>query len=242
MSVTRSHPPALRLLAIFGAAVLSAAFVLLGNWQWTRAEQKEALRLRIEMLERQPAIALGGAPADPGFMDLRPVTARGVWLADRTVLIDNRIHRGRPGFHVVTPLRLEGSSMHVLVNRGWLAAPRLRSELPQVATPTGSVDIAGVAQALRGRFIELSAANREGRIWQNLTIERFREFAQIDLQPVVIRQTGAADDGLLRDWEPPDVNAAKHRFIAFQWYAFATAVPVALFVLWLRGRRARRNK
>jgi surfeit locus 1 family protein len=44
------------------------------------------------------------------------------------VLLDYKIHRGRLGYYVVTPLRIEGSAMHVLVNRGWVAAGARRED------------------------------------------------------------------------------------------------------------------
>ena len=169
-------------------------------------------------------------------MDWRPVTARGNWVAERTILVDNKLHRGKPGFYVVTPLKLEGG-MHVLVYRGWVAAPRLRSEAPKFPTQAGIVEVTGVARAPSARFVELSDATREGIIWENLTVERFRAWAGIEVQPVAIRQTSSAEDGLARDWEPPDVNSAKHRFIAFQWYAFAVMLPAAVLILWLRRRK-----
>lgn len=231
----RLNSSLVRALGIGAGLLLAVAFVLLGNWQWGRAQEKEALRLRIDALRREPPVALGAAPVDPAFMDWHPATARGVWLAERTILLDNKLHHGTPGFHVVTPLKLAGG-MHVLVNRGWVAAPRLRSEAPQYRTPPGIVEVSGVAVAPRGRFVELSAAVREGNIWENLTIERFRDWAGIEVQPVLIRQDNPAEDGLARDWEPPDLNAVKHRFIAFQWYAFAALLPAAMLILRLRRR------
>lgn len=61
----------------------------------------------------------------------RAATARGRWLAGKTLFLDNKIHRSQPGYHVLTPLQLSGSQSVVLVNRGWIAGPRLRSDLPR---------------------------------------------------------------------------------------------------------------
>jgi surfeit locus 1 family protein len=158
-------------------------------------------------------------------------------VPEKTVLIDNKMRRGVAGYHVVTPLRLDGVAMHVLVNRGWVAAPRLRSELPRVTTPSGALEITGTARKPSERFIELSAAHREGTVWENLTIERFRDWAQIELQPVLILQTSPAEDGLARDWDAPDTNATKHRLIAFQWYALALAVPSLALAYAIKRRR-----
>ena len=61
-----------------------------------------------------------------GVEEWQPVSMRGVWLADRTILIDNRVHGGRPGYHVMTPLRLDDGEV-VLVRRGWVAVGPDRS-------------------------------------------------------------------------------------------------------------------
>ncbi len=77
--------------------------------------------------------------------------------------------------------------------------------------------------------------SREGAIWENLTLERFQAWANINVQPVVVYQSksaevglGAAqDDGLNRDWEPPDVKVTKHYLIAGLWYVIATMIASA---------------
>ena len=70
---------------------------------------------------------------------------RGVFVPERTVLLDNKVRHHRAGYEVVTPLRLNG--VHVLVNRGWVEAGRTRADLPQVPVPGGEVRVEGVALA-----------------------------------------------------------------------------------------------
>jgi len=66
----------------------------------------------------------------------------GEFLERYTVLLDNKVNRGRPGYHVVQPLRL-ADGRHVLVNRGWVAAPAHREQLPQLRTPPGQHEVEG---------------------------------------------------------------------------------------------------
>lgn len=143
-----------------------------------------------------------------------------------TVFIDNRVHRGVPGYHVVTPLKLEGSDRSVLVNRGWIARSASRTELPRVETPQGPVTVQGVAIVPRLRTLELSDTVMEGPIWQNLTIDRYRAARPIAIQPFMIRQEGDVRDGLVRDWEAPDFGIDKHYGYAFQWFALAATIVV----------------
>src|SRR3990170_3607683 len=68
------------------------------------------------------------------------ISVRGEFLPERTVLLDNKLRRGRPGYEVVTPLRLAGArEMHVLVNRGWIAAGARRDEIPEPKTMPGEM-------------------------------------------------------------------------------------------------------
>src|ERR687895_369418 len=108
-----------RFWALALAAAACAAGIALGNWQSRRAEEK-----------RQPAPR---------------VTVEGEFLPRYTVYLDNKTRRGKPGYEVVTPLKLRGSSSPVLVNRGWIETGRPRDVLPEVPTPPGEVRIVGVA-------------------------------------------------------------------------------------------------
>ncbi len=212
--------------------------IFLGNWQSGRAVEKEALQLRLEELKHEPPVAIGKAGVDAAALDLRQVAARGEWLPGYLVLLDNKVLRGAVGYHVLMPLRIEGSSMHVLINRGWVAAKPRRADLPTVKTPGGVVEIQGMARIPTLRFMELSSQTTEGRIWQNVTIERFRKWSNLELQPVLVQQTSAADDSLMRQWERPDLGIDKHRGYALQWYALAGLTAILLVFFSFRRRHA----
>lgn len=220
------------------ATVLGVALTLsLGNWQLNRGAEKRALRAKFEAHNAQPPIHVGERELDATAMDLRRVQARGVYEPRYAVFLDNRIHRGVPGYHVVMPLRLEGSDRYVLVNRGWVVRPALRSDLPQVHTPTGAVAVSGRATIPAQRTLELSQAVIEGPIWQNLTIERYRKAMPIAIQPFVIQQDSTLEDGLARDWPAPDFGIEKHYGYAFQWFGLALTLFVFYAITQLRHKR-----
>src|SRR5580693_2757938 len=99
-----------------GLAVVVAVTVGLGNWQRHRAEAKEALREQYERAAHQPPLALTATATDVAALRFRPVRASGEFDGRRQVLIDNKVHAGRPGFDVVTPLKLSSEDRYVLVN------------------------------------------------------------------------------------------------------------------------------
>jgi len=225
-----------------GAAVTVATIafcaltVSLGVWQLRRATEKEALQERLDRAAAAPPVALPARPVAAEAIALRRVVARGEYADRYTILLDNRVHRGRAGFHVVSPLRIAGGAIYVLVDRGWVAAGRTREDLPSVATPAGEQTVEGLAVVPSARVYELSADTVEGRVWQNLVLDRYRGWSKLELQPIVIQQTNDAGDGLVREWDRLDAGADRHRSYALQWFGFATLAVVLYVVLNLKRR------
>lgn len=197
------------------AAIACIAFVSLGNWQSRRAADKRELALA---LERAAASAPVELPASVDVVHKR-VAARGQFVPERTVLLDNKLRRGRPGYEVVTPLRLGNSPWHVLVNRGWMPAPASRENVPAVRTPTGEVTIDGVALERLPHALEPRPSS--GRVRQNVDLAAFAAETGLQLLPIVVEQHSDAGDGLQRDWPRADFGIEKHESYALQWYAFA---------------------
>jgi len=206
-------------------------------WQTLRAAEKEAAQARLDHLAAEPPISLSSALVDPAEFAFRHVAVRGDYVDRYSILLDNKVLHGRVGYQVVSPLRIAGSDMHVLVNRGWVAAGRTRSELPRAAAPTGAQTIEGIAVVPSARFYELAPESPQGPVWQNLVLERYRAWSGLALQPVVIEQTNDARDGLAREWGRPDAGTARHRSYALQWFAFA-ALTLVLYVALNFRRRA----
>jgi surfeit locus 1 family protein len=194
------------------AAAGCAASVALGDWQRARAAEKRAAAAAEKRAE-----------------------LRGEFLERYTVLIDNRVFRGRVGYHVVQPLKLEGGG-HVLVNRGWIAAAAHRQQLPQIRTPLGVHPVEGRVLERFPRAYDPSGATPEGRVWQNVELATFAAWSGLRLEPWVLEQHSPFPDGLARAWPPPDAGAQMHQSYALQWYTLA-GLSVVLFVA-LSFRRA----
>ena len=204
------------------AAFLVMALTLsLGQWQLDRAGVKEARAEQFARLSREPPILIGARKVEGEQLHYRRVVVRGEWLTDYLVFLDNQVLKGQVGYFVYMPLRLEGGDMCILVNRGWVGAGNDRLRLPEIRTPGGSIEVGGTAQVPTANFKELGSAYREGKIWENLTVERFAAWSGLKLQPIVIWQTDNIGDGLTRDWISPSSGADRNRAYAFQWFALA---------------------
>jgi surfeit locus 1 family protein len=223
---------------LLAAAAGCATFVALGNWQTRRAEEKVAAQARLDALAAAAPVRLRPALVQAAEYADRRVIVRGEYVPRHAVLIDNRVHKGVAGYHVVTPLRIEGGEVHVLVNRGWVAAKPRRDELPVIPTPTGLQTVEGVAVVPSGRVYELAPDATRGPVRQNLVIERIAAETGLRLQPLVVRQTYDAGDGLVRAWERPDAGVNTHRAYAVQWYALALLTVIVYVALGFQRVRA----
>jgi surfeit locus 1 family protein len=219
--------PAWLVAAVAGCAL----FVALGNWQTRRAHEKLDAQARLDALASAAPAKLPSALVKAAEFAGRRVTVRGEYVPKQTVLIDNRVHKGVAGFHVVTPLRIEDGAVHVLVNRGWVAARPRHDELPAIATPVGVQTVDGIAVVPSGRIYELAPDTTRGPVRQNLVIGRIAAETGLALQPLVIEQTNDAGDGLVRAWPRPDAGADTNRAYAVQWYALALLTVVVYIAL-----------
>jgi surfeit locus 1 family protein len=233
MSNLRFRPSLWPTLAAAAGIALTLA---LGNWQLGRGNDKAALAERIKSASRDALIAMPSAEIKPDDVAWRRVEVRGRFEPKYAVFIDNRVLHGVVGYHIVMPLRIGDSERYVLVNRGWVAGTNARSELPQIATPSRMVTVVGLATVPSKRFLELSTQVAEGNVWQNLVLERYRAAVPIEIQPVVIQQENDLDDGLKREWTPPDLGINTHYGYAFQWFALAAAILIFYLVIHVRKR------
>jgi surfeit locus 1 family protein len=217
------------------AALVAIALTLaLGNWQSRRAEEKLAFGHDLDAAARRAALVLPSSPIDAHDYEFARIRARGEYSTRHTILLDNKVLRGTPGYQVLTPLKMAGDDMHVLVNRGWVAVGTRRDSLPQIQTPAGTGTVEGIAIVPSSRILELEANTEEGIVWQNLVLARYAKWSGLKLQPIVLQQTSDAADGLVRVWERPDSGADRHRGYAFQWYALAATILISYVALSFR--------
>jgi len=233
-----------RALPTLAAIVTIVLCVTAGIWQRDRLHAKEALRAQLDAAVLAEPISLAKLAGDTDWPALRyhPVIATGTFLASRQIVIDNRIHAGRAGYDVVTPLVLDDGRT-ILVDRGWTPQRASRSQLPDVPAPAGATTVRGRISIPSSSYLEFGRAPPAGALWQNLDPARFTEATGLEVLPVVIEATEetSPDDGLERDWPQPDLGIDRHRIYMIQWYAFA-ALAAALWLWFHRPRSGRSSR
>ncbi len=218
---------------IFFAAVLTAGITArLGLWQLHRAEQKQALQTSLDERTRMPVLSLATLAVDAPqalAQQHRLVQLEGEWVGSATVFLENRQMNGRPGFFVLTPLKLAHGDA-VMVQRGWVPRDMQdRSTVPAVASPAGPVLIDAQVALPPGRLYELGGESSVGGIRQNLDLTLFSQEIKLPLRPLSVLQLDGENDGLLRQWPAPAVDISRHHGYAFQWFALC-ALTLGLYV------------
>lgn len=231
-----------RLLPWLAAAITLALFSGLGAWQLQRAGEKSELLAALEAGQGQALDALPAASALRNHAYAR-LSVRGRFLGERQFLLDNRIHEGRPGFDVLTPLVL-ADGRTVLVDRGWVPWTAQREPARPVALePVSRVRVTGRLW-LPEPGIGIGPAIAPGGDWpRRVTRVEYPALAAAlgrDLVPAVVRASGEAP------WlyRPRDLRPAfgpmRHYGYAFQWFALAlTVIAVACILEWRRRRKDR---
>lgn len=230
-------------VAVF--AVFFALFSSLGAWQLHRANEKRGIEARINARSEAPALMLE-APENwvPDEVEYQHIEVTGEFLPLGQLLIDNIIRNSKPGYHVMSVLKIAGSDQTILVNRGWVAQGRSRDQLPEVSLPEGVQTLEGIVRTPSALpFVEASmtplSMQAEFSLWLYADLEKYRSESGLNLLPFAMLQNSDNGDGLLRDWPPYRAKVAMHIGYAIQWFAFAIIVSIIFIGLGRkRGRKA----
>lgn len=223
------------LVPTLATVLMLPALIGLGLWQLDRADQKLALQAEYDRRQSEPARTLRAVLEEPAALQYRPVQVRGHYEPAYQFLLDNRVHQGRAGYYVMTPLRIENGEVRVLVNRGWVAAGLDRRQLPKIETPEGEVLVQGVATVPHGKEFRLGPARPPGRdwqpLWQYLDLAEFARSVPFPVQPaVVLLNPDSRAGGFVRQWGRLDAGIQTHLGYAMTWFSLAVAL-VAIYIL-----------
>lgn len=203
--------------------------VSLGFWQLQRAEQKVAILAAQNGRIEAPAVDLKGVvtEADNQF--------RNVWVTgdidnDRTLLLDNRVRHGRPGYEVLTPLRVvsDGKSLWLLVNRGWLMGGVDRSKLPTVPRLEAEMLQGYLYRSEPGVVLKDEAWQRgiSPQVIQTLDGAKAADYLGGFVYPYTLRLRDTLNNELETGWQVINVSPEKHIGYAVQWFLMGLALMV----------------
>jgi surfeit locus 1 family protein len=241
--VTKKGAAARTYVAVVGLLALGAVFASLGQWQLRRADASRVTRGQFEGgLSESPLAALPTSLTEADRF--RRVEVRGEYRAQPQFLLDNMLHNGVAGYHVLTPLRLPGRREHVLVNRGWVPAGGDRRVLPDVAVGSETRAVAGRLERLPRPGMRLGAEASNGAggevvVLQYPTAAELARRLGAAVYDYELLLDAAAPDGYVREWQAPGVAPERHLAYAGQWLALAIGAIAAAFVMTYKTARRR---
>lgn len=212
------------------ALCLLPVLLSLGFWQLDRAEEKRQLQALFDQRQQSGPVPIASL-ADSGDLRYQPVSLRGEFLNDKTLLLDNRIHQGRFGYEVVVPFRLRDAERIVLVNRGWVPGDSSRRSLPAPVPVTGPQLLTGTVYVPQGKLMVLAETRDTGwpRVVQSVDVDSLRDAFEQPLFAYTVRLDAGSPGALETYWQVVNVQPAKHTGYAVQWFAMsATLVLIAL--------------
>lgn len=233
--------------------VLIIACIALGQWQWNRHENRDAVITTIAKNYNTAPVPIDQAlpTTDTAFAPQQAwtsVTLTGHYVSDGTALLRNRPINSTPSVHVLVPFETTDGNI-MLVNRGWvpyqnnanrpdLPMPpqgevtitvHLREDEPRTDrdAPLGQVQAINIDQSL-------AAGAAYGKLdpnWaQGRTYQAYGSLSSEDPAPVA---------GISK-LPKPDIDPRSHLSYAFQWWVFAVGALGGFIVLFFRERSLKR--
>lgn len=248
------------LLGILITMVCIPLFIKFGLWQYNKATVKQDIQAKYMNALNDAGMAFPSniSPDDTLNIDAlkyQKVKALGQYLPQYTVLLDNQTLNNRVGYHVVTPFKLEQSQTLVLINRGWIPANAVHSQLPVVVTPEKQHALSGQIwvpstryftlekKADQASLVQLNQESAESdkpyqmQVMQNLDLVQYTAMTKLAVSPLVVKlDASVVDGGFERYWQVPAARITTHIGYAFQWFGFAFATLIIFLYMSIKKR------
>jgi surfeit locus 1 family protein len=219
-------PPA---WATIGLVVTCGLFVWAGLWQLDRRSQKQQLFAAFDNGNAVPVPVEWAASLPAAESRYRRIEVDGNYDSRHQILLDSMMHRGRPGYHVLTPLQTREKA--ILVNRGWVPANQDRAVLPDVSVAEDRRRVSGRLDLLPTPGIRTASQPIDASTpWpRRLLFPTATEIGhELGYQPYEFQLLldSGAEDGFVRDWRPAITGPERHTGYAIQWFGLALMLVI----------------
>ncbi len=223
-------------------AIIALIFFLnLGFWQVRRSHEKEQILQSLNHKLKSSPVLLQNLPKTAKARQYQPVVFEGKFENSRQFLLDNRTHKGKAGYQVITAVKVFGLKETVLVNRGWIPIQGRRSQLPKLPEVFGLQKIHGIIRMPLAKGLVLKAETISSDKWpiriQQLDFPLMAKLLNQPVYPFVVLLDKNAPHGFVRDWKFINMKPQKHIGYAVQWFGFAVVLLIIYFALTLKREK-----
>lgn len=220
------------ILVIAGVAVLAR----LGMWQRDRLIQRREFNQSVQTQIDAGPIVLDSSSVDFKLseFDFREVSVTGEFLLDQQMLLRNQINDKDSGYHLLTPLSIQGSDSVVVVDRGWIPLDDKLPEDWRQYDIEGQVTIVGVIRKSQNEslfniepdnFLTQDESWRQD--WRMVHLEAIS--GQIEnILMIYVQETPDEKDQTvpIATKVELDLTEGPHADYAAQWFAFALMLGI----------------
>ena len=208
--------------------LVAAGCVRLWFWQLSRHRERVGRNALVEARLREQPVDVARLPRDTAALRFRRATATGEPLYDREIVLAARVHRGSPGVHILTPLRIAGTDSLLLVNRGWAYSPDGATvDLAKWREWEGPVSLSGFVEPIpEVPSAVVTGRERTLRRLHRTDVERLAGGPVLSYYLVTTDRSARTGTDALARVEPPALDEGSHFSYAMQWFSFAAIALV----------------
>ena len=217
--------------------IVFSILIKLGLWQLERADHKKNLNESYKLRQAEKVIDLNVHKSINSKESIlwRRVSLNGSFYKEKNLIVDNQIFKHEAGFNILTPFKIDGTGMTILINRGWHKNLINREQIPVIKNVDNIDQINGYAVKIPVPGINLGGSNIEiinaslAR-FQRINVDEINNFYQANFLPYMVYLNPLIDDEYISNFKLPVPDSEKNYGYAFQWFAFA----LTLLIIFLR--------
>lgn len=210
--------------------LLALGMVRASLWQWTRHLEKQELISKLNetlLLEPTPLLTIAEDPSLGSALQWRRVSFSGTYDFEHEVIVRrNRGSQDRAGVHVITPLKIDGSDLYVLVDRGFLPLGReSRESRKRYQTPLNGTAFGLVKSTMAPKlstflaFLEpqdppVGPARPWNDLWIRVDIQKMRQQLPYPVLPIYLESMENPNDPLLASQIVKEGTAGRNDVLA----------------------------
>lgn len=215
-------------------AVAAVVMLRLGFWQLERLAGKRAYIAQAQAALASAPLVINGAETDLQAEEHRnsPATATGEYDFGHEVLLKNQFFGNQPGYHLLTPFRIEGSERALLVDRGWIPLDAGAGGELSGFWEAGRQTISGRIEPGDPQPRQAGAITAPQQEWYRVDLAGIQAQTPYQLLPFYLALTPSDEHNTLPNRNPPEIilDEGPHLGYAVQWFLFALVVPIVYAV------------